>query len=341
MLCQCIRITIQGRSWQKFLIPSILFNSEEVPKVSRVEDTGLLYAASVSALGQPAQFHRVGLSRAHRLVRLRQPGQVLCIERAKRSLYSRSYPHDTLLQIWPKKGNPKIAAKRQLWAAHRGRAPRTRRAILLHLLHCPCCIIHSTTSALRMRGFVHLQTRNALIHETRCEFFSGRLSSKVGFSPIRESTARPIVPAVDPKLLSAAVALSTPTKLSDEEKLEVLRRLDQFRQWHSLDEKRYCLVCGNVITGRQIEVAGGTRGNGPLRLSCPTERCNSIPMDWVLPTNEILVKVEKVAAEERKTAAFTPAAVTISNRKTVPSHKPRDDFGSRLLKFVLLFKRYS
>ncbi len=129
--------------------------------------------------------------------------------------------------------------------------------------------------------------------------------------------------------------------MADDEKLEVLRRLDQFRHWHSLDEKRYCLVCGKLIWGRQIQVDGGTRGNGPLRLSCPTERCNSIPMDWVLPTSEILAKVEKLAAEERKARELSPAAVTTGNSKTVPSHKPRDDFMSRLLKFASPFKRYS
>src|SRR5215471_8880655 len=99
--------------------------------------------------------------------------------------------------------------------------------------------------------------------------------------------------------MSGAVALCVTVELSDDEKLEVLGRLDQFRQWHSLDEKRYCLVCGNLISGRQIQVADGTRGNGPLRLSCPTEGCNSIPMDWVLPTDEILARVEEMAAEER------------------------------------------
>jgi hypothetical protein len=151
---------------------------------------------------------------------------------------------------------------------------------------------------------------------------------------------RPIVPGDGGKLLFGAVAPSTATKLSDEEKLEVLRRLDQFRHWHSLEEKRYCLVCGKLIAGRQIRVGGGKRGNGPLRLSCPTGQCNSIPMDWVLPTDEILVKVEKMAADERKASALK-LAVTIGNSKTAPSHKPRDDFPSRLLKFVLPFKRYS
>ena len=87
------------------------------------------------------------------------------------------------------------------------------------------------------------------------------------------------------------MALSSPLKLSDRDKLEALRRLDQFRSWRSLDEKRYCLVCDKIITGKQVQVRGGTRGDGPLRLNCPTERCHSIPMDWVLPTDEVLANV--------------------------------------------------
>jgi hypothetical protein len=153
---------------------------------------------------------------------------------------------------------------------------------------------------------------------------------------MRESTVLPIVRGIGGNVVSETVTLSTALRLSDDEKLEVLCRLDQFRQWHSLDEKRYCLVCGNLITGRQIQVASGTRSNRPLRLSCPTERCNSIPMDWVLLTNEILARVERLAEEELK-----PAAVTIGNGKAVPSHKPHNDFMSRLLKFALPFKRHA
>ena len=150
---------------------------------------------------------------------------------------------------------------------------------------------------------------------------------------------RPIVRIINRKLLSQTVMLSTAVRLADDEKLEVLRRLDQFRQWHSLDEKRYCLVCGKLITGRQIQLAGGTRGNGPLGLSCATEGCNAIPMDWVLPTSEILARVEKLVEEERKASALKPAAVTSGNGKAVPSHKPHNDFMSRLFKFTLPFNR--
>ena len=171
---------------------------------------------------------------------------------------------------------------------------------------------------------------------------------QIGFSPIRKSTVCPIAPAVEGNVVSGEMALATATRLSDEEKLEVLCRLDQFREWHSLDEKRYCLVCGTIISGQQIQVGGGPRGNGSLRLSCPTEQCNSIPMDWVLPTDEILAKMEKMAAEERQAAAelkvapvITEAAVIADNGKTVSTIKVHDDLMSRLLRFTLPFKRHS
>ena len=166
-------------------------------------------------------------------------------------------------------------------------------------------------------------------------------SAQIGFSPIPKSTVRPIVPTVGGKVISGAVALSTATKLSDNEKLEALRRLDQFLQWPSLEEKRYCLVCGKIITGQKIQVVGGTRGNGALWLNCPTEGCNSIPMDWVLPTDEILAKVEKIAEEERKASALKPAAATNGNGKTVHAGREHEHFASRLRKFAFHFKRHT
>jgi len=96
------------------------------------------------------------------------------------------------------------------------------------------------------------------------------------------------------------MALVSPAKLSDGEKLEILQRLDRFRQWQFLDEKRYCLVCGEIITGREIEVIGGTRGNGPLRIICPTKHCDAMPMEWVRPTEEVLIKIAMVEAERHR-----------------------------------------
>jgi hypothetical protein len=133
------------------------------------------------------------------------------------------------------------------------------------------------------------------------------------------------------------VVLSFPVTLSDADKLDALRRLDQFRQWRSLDDKRYCLVCGKIITGREIQVAGGTRGNGSLRLSCPTERCNSIPMDWVLLTDEIIARVQMLAAEERKAAARSP--MNHNNGRLERPERLYNDIASRWRKFAFHFKR--
>jgi hypothetical protein len=91
--------------------------------------------------------------------------------------------------------------------------------------------------------------------------------------------------------------LVSSVKLSDQEKLTVLRRLDQFREWRSLDEKRYCLVCGDIITGREINVIGAARANSPLRITCPTEHCNAMPMEWVQPTDDVLIRIAMVEFE--------------------------------------------
>jgi len=126
------------------------------------------------------------------------------------------------------------------------------------------------------------------------------------------------------------MALSPPIPLSDADKLVALQHLDQFREWRSLDEKRYCLVCGKIITGRQIQVAGGTSGNGPLRLSCSTGGCNSIPMDWVRPTDEILAVAETAGSEERNVAP--PSAVDHG-----VEHGPTSQLKKLAMRFKLVF----
>jgi hypothetical protein len=87
------------------------------------------------------------------------------------------------------------------------------------------------------------------------------------------------------------------TTLSDEEKLDVLRRLDQFREWHSIDQKRYCLVCGEMITGREIQVIESPCGETTLRMVCSTKHCDATPIEWVLPTEDVLIKIAMVEVE--------------------------------------------
>jgi hypothetical protein len=94
-----------------------------------------------------------------------------------------------------------------------------------------------------------------------------------------------------------AVSGLSSSMLSDEEKLDIMRRLDQFRQWRSLDQKRYCLVCGEMITGREIQVIESACGETPLRIVCPTKHCDAVPIEWVLPTEDVLIKIAMVEAE--------------------------------------------
>ena len=130
----------------------------------------------------------------------------------------------------------------------------------------------------------------------------------------------------------AFVVSSLPSiTLSDEEKLDVLRRLDQFRQWHSLDQQRYCLVCGEMIIGREIQVIESGAGQTPLRVVCPTKHCDARPIEWVLPTDDVLIKIAMVEAERgwlrlvRQAGRAIQASQRRKNGNTIsrPRFKPR------------------
>ena len=120
------------------------------------------------------------------------------------------------------------------------------------------------------------------------------------------------------------MSLLAPIELSRAEKLDVLLRLDRYRKWQSLDEKRYCLACGQIIDGHEVLVIGGTRGTGPLRLICPTRGCHSIPMDWVIPTDEVLARM-----------SILPEEPTASQKR---STRERGKFATRLLKIATQFR---
>jgi hypothetical protein len=119
----------------------------------------------------------------------------------------------------------------------------------------------------------------------------------IRFSPISRFAARPIVRRGNTSHYRHMPLLLSPIELSNSEKLELLQRLDRYRKWQSLDEKRYCLACGQIIDGHEIQVVGGTRGTGPLRLICSTRGCHSIPMDWVIPTDEVLARLSRLEEE--------------------------------------------
>jgi hypothetical protein len=62
-------------------------------------------------------------------------------------------------------------------------------------------------------------------------------------------------------------------------------------------------------------------------------------MDWVMPTDEILAKVEMMAAEECKTMALAPA--NHSNGGSERANKGHNGIASRLRKFAFHFKHGS
>lgn len=118
-------------------------------------------------------------------------------------------------------------------------------------------------------------------------------SDGIVISPTAPCDALPIVRRCGNRHSSSITTTHSPITISHQDKLEALRRLDQFRHWSSLDERRYCLSCGKVITGRQIILSGGTRGHGPLRVECPTRGCIATPIDWAIPPDGVREVIER------------------------------------------------
>ncbi|MFL6514345.1 MAG: hypothetical protein ACJ8M1_04920 [Chthoniobacterales bacterium] len=79
-----------------------------------------------------------------------------------------------------------------------------------------------------------------------------------------------------------AFIVSTQVALSAEEKLGLLKQLDRWRGWTSLDDKRLCLGCGRLFSGHEVEVLN-TGAENTTEVHCPTQGCQSIPLDWILP----------------------------------------------------------
>jgi hypothetical protein len=100
---------------------------------------------------------------------------------------------------------------------------------------------------------------------------------------------------------------SSPSVLSPDDKLDLLRNLDEFHFWHSLDDRRFCKRCGRSITGRQILVIEmkGTRGH--TRLQCPTVGCVSTASEWVY-ADPVLAARLKLDFRPNLPAFHTPRA---------------------------------
>jgi hypothetical protein len=76
--------------------------------------------------------------------------------------------------------------------------------------------------------------------------------------------------------------VSAQPPLSTEEKLGLLKQLDRWRGWTSLDDKRLCLGCGRLFSGHEVAFLSSGSDNS-TEAHCPTDGCQSIPLDWILP----------------------------------------------------------
>jgi hypothetical protein len=108
-------------------------------------------------------------------------------------------------------------------------------------------------------------------------------------------------------------------ELSAKEHLKVLQRLDRAHEWHSVREQRRCRACGDTFSGREIEIVGGTRGYGPLRLQCPTSRCGRGPESWqvIVPAGRKLT-----AAPDAVKVSHGGRAWTLRRIKHLEAHSP-------------------
>jgi len=74
--------------------------------------------------------------------------------------------------------------------------------------------------------------------------------------------------------------------LLPEDRLSILRSEDQFRDWDSLEDQRFCILCDKIFTGRQVKIV--RLRHGKCLLHCPTENCKSTPRHWVYPGNPLI-----------------------------------------------------
>ena len=63
-----------------------------------------------------------------------------------------------------------------------------------------------------------------------------------------------------------------------QDKLVALQENDSYRKWYSLDDRRVCVLCEKLISGRMIDVWQDEIGT--YLVHCPTPGCPGTPRDW-------------------------------------------------------------
>jgi hypothetical protein len=74
-------------------------------------------------------------------------------------------------------------------------------------------------------------------------------------------------------------------KANSADKISILQAHDHFRDWHTLDDERICVLCDRKFTGHDVQVSTAADG---FELHCPTANCKSGVHQWVYPGNPLL-----------------------------------------------------
>lgn len=64
-----------------------------------------------------------------------------------------------------------------------------------------------------------------------------------------------------------------------EDRLRILQKSDLERHWYTVDDKRVCILCEHIISGRDIRISGGPE---EYSLACPTPGCPGNSTHWLL-----------------------------------------------------------
>jgi hypothetical protein len=70
------------------------------------------------------------------------------------------------------------------------------------------------------------------------------------------------------------------------ERLAILQREDGYRTWRSVDDRRVCIFCDRILTGRNVLIRRAH--NGSHHVHCPTRGCPGTPREWVYPGNPFI-----------------------------------------------------
>lgn len=74
--------------------------------------------------------------------------------------------------------------------------------------------------------------------------------------------------------------------IAGDEKLRILQESDPLRKWQALEDKRFCILCEQTITGRDIRVT--VDEHELAHVQCPTPGCTGGPNEWLYPGNPLL-----------------------------------------------------